>query len=106
MKAYRCLSSGEVSVRPFPPGVCSESQIEAVDLSGKGTVYSCTTLHAAAERFEPELPFQLAIIELEEGPRLTGRIEGARVKIGDRVIALGERNGVWFFTGEPVAREP
>ena len=54
-------------------------------------VYSVTTLHAAAEPFEAELPFQIAIVERDDGARLTVRIEGARVKIGDLVEQRGER---------------
>ena len=56
----------------------------------KATVYSVTTLHAAAEPFEAELPFQIAIVEFENGDRKTVRIEGPRVEIGDEVQRAGE----------------
>jgi uncharacterized OB-fold protein len=49
------------------------------------TVYSVTRLHAAAEPFEQQLPFQLAIVELEDSARTTVRIIGPNVQIGDRV---------------------
>jgi uncharacterized OB-fold protein len=61
------------------------------------TVYSVTTLHAAAELFEAELPFQIAIVEMEGGGRKTVRIEGPRVEIGDAVVKTGERDGAWVF---------
>lgn len=51
-----------------------------------GTVYSETTLHAAAERFAAEVPFQIALIDLDGGGRLTARIVGKPVAIGDRVV--------------------
>ena len=54
-------------------------------------VYSVTTLHAAAEPFEAELPFQVAIVEMADGRRRTVRIEGPRVAIGDAVVEVGER---------------
>ena len=79
-------------------GQCPQGQIEEIELSGRGKVYSHTTLHAAAQPFEKDLPFQMAIIELEEGPRLTARIEGAPVAIGDSVQVAREADGVWFFT--------
>jgi uncharacterized OB-fold protein len=44
-----------------------------------------TRLHAAAEPFEQQLPFQLAIVELEDDNRTTVRIVGPDVKIGDQV---------------------
>jgi uncharacterized OB-fold protein len=54
-------------------------------------VYSVTTLYAAAEPFEAELPFQVAIVEMADGRRWTVRIEGPRVAIGDAVVEAGER---------------
>jgi len=60
-------------------------------------VYSCTTLYAAAEALEKDLPFQIAIVELEEGVRLTVRIMGRAVAIGDAVQFAGEHDGVFFF---------
>ena len=40
----------------------------------------------------------MAIIELEEGTRLTARIEDEPVAIGDSVQVTREADGVWFFT--------
>ena len=71
-------------------------------MSGKGTVYSETTLHTAAEPFEKDLPFQIAIIqldaELDQGPRLTARIKGERVAIGDQVQLVRQTEGVSYFS--------
>jgi uncharacterized OB-fold protein len=66
-----------------------------------GTVYTCTTLYAAAEQFEKDLPFQIAIVVPDEGERVTARIEGERVAIGDRVLRVGEWNGVSIFSRDP-----
>ncbi|MCB9385331.1 MAG: OB-fold domain-containing protein [Bryobacterales bacterium] len=54
----------------------------------KATVYSVTTLHAAAEPFEKDLPFQIAIVEIAGQRRKTVRIEGPPVRIGDEVIEV------------------
>ena len=63
-----------------------------------GVVYSCTTLYAAAERFEKDLPFQIAIVQLDQdGRRLTARITGPHVEIGDAVELVEQRDGVYFF---------
>jgi uncharacterized OB-fold protein len=95
MTGYRNRQSGQITLTP-PQSATDE--FEAVTLTGQGTVYSCTTLHAAATPFEKDLPFQIAIIELQEGPRLTARIEGQKIKIGDKVKQIAERNGVQVFT--------
>jgi len=63
-----------------------------------GTVYTETVVHAAPEQFTADAPYQLAIISLASGGRITGRIAGDRVAIGDSVNFLEERSGIPFFT--------
>ena len=58
-------------------------------------VYSVTRLHAAAEPFEQQLPFQLAIIELPDGNRTTVRIIGPPVNIDDRVHLAPDNPNAW-----------
>ena len=94
MTGYRHRQSGQFTLTPPQSHV---DEYEMVTLSGKARVYSCTTLRAAAAPFEKDLPFQIAIVELEEGPRLTVRIEGQHIKIGDTVQQVEERNGVQVF---------
>jgi uncharacterized OB-fold protein len=62
-----------------------------------GVVYTETVIHLAAEAFAHEVPFQTAIVTLDGGGRLTGRILGERVVIGDRVAEVELRGGVPFF---------
>ena len=67
---------------------------------GSGIVYTETVVHAPPEQFVADAPYQLAIVTLEGGRRLTARIvseAGDRVAIGDRVDFAEERNGVPFF---------
>jgi uncharacterized OB-fold protein len=71
-----------------------------MDNPGSGIVYTETVVHAPPEQFVADAPYQLAIITLADGKRLTARIvseAGARVAIGDRVDFLEERNGIPFF---------
>jgi uncharacterized OB-fold protein len=62
-----------------------------------GTVYTETIIYSAAEAFAGEVPFQTAIIALDSAGRLTARIAGERVSIGDRVVEVEGRDGVPFF---------
>ena len=62
----------------------------------KGTVYTETIVHSAPEALLDEAPYQIAIVSLDEGGRVTARIEG-RVRIGDRVELVEERNGIQFY---------
>ena len=97
MTGYRCSDTGKVFLHRPDRTRCPQGRIEEIELSGRGKVYSQTTLHAAAAPFEKDLPFQMAIIELEEGPRLTARIEGEPAAIDDQLRAVRESDGIWFF---------
>lgn len=61
------------------------------------TVYTETVVHMAPVQFAAEAPYQLAIVTLEDGRRRTVRMEGERVKIGDAVEFIEERNGIAFY---------
>ena len=62
-----------------------------------GTVYTETVVYSAAEAFAADVPYQTAIVEMDRGGRVTGRILGERVQIEDRVIQVDSRDGVPFF---------
>ena len=62
-----------------------------------GIVYTEAVVHSAPEAFVNDVPYQTAIVTLDEGGRITGRILGARVAIDDRVVLAETRNGVPFF---------
>jgi uncharacterized OB-fold protein len=64
---------------------------------GPGIVYTETLIHAAPEQFVADAPYQLAIITLDGGRRLTARIAGDRVQIGDAVDFAEYRDGIPFF---------
>jgi uncharacterized OB-fold protein len=55
-------------------------------------------IYSAPETFAKEAPYQSAIVTLDGGGRVTGRILGDRVSIDDRVVEVEQRNGVPYFT--------
>ena len=61
-----------------------------------GVIYTETVVHAAPAEFVADAPYQLAIVSLDSGGRLTARITGERVKIGDKVELVETRNGTEF----------
>jgi len=96
----KCGSCGTLD---FPPrSVCpqcgrrSVGRMERVKLKGKGTVVSYTVIHEAPAQYEMMKPYVLAIIQLEEGCRLTSQIidvDPAQVKIGMPVEAAFRKLG-------------
>jgi uncharacterized OB-fold protein len=63
----------------------------------QGIVYTEAVVHSAPEPFMADAPYQVAIVTLEEGGRITARIAGERVSIGDQVELAETRDGVPFF---------
>jgi len=61
-----------------------------------GTVYTETVVWSAPERWVADAPYQIAIVDLGER-RVTARVLGARVAIGDAVEFVEERDGVAYF---------
>ena len=68
---------------------------------GAGTIYTETVVYSPPEAYVNDVPYQLAIVELAGGGRVTGRVisenAGERVQIGDRVEFAEFRNNVPFF---------
>ena len=60
----------------------------ASTLSGRGEIYSFSTMYNVPQGFEEQKPFTIALIKLDEGPMVTAQltdIAGVDVKIGMRV---------------------
>ena len=87
----------------FPPRdlcpKCRRSSIgrmEQVHLSGNGKILSFSTVHDGLPEFQMQIPYTMAIIELDEGARITGQIvdcKGDCVKIGAKVEAVFRKLG-------------
>jgi len=57
-------------------------------LSGKGKILTYSIIYSAPEHFEGQVPYPIAIIKLDEGPKLTAQIVDCdidQVKIGMKV---------------------
>ncbi len=64
---------------------CGGARLAWREASGRGAVYSFTTVHRAPmPAFKPEVPYTIAVVRLAEGPHLTGRLAAppGRARIG------------------------
>ena len=69
-----------------PDQTCNES--EKITLKGTGTILSYTIIHIASDDFARQTPYPVAIIETDEGARLTAQIVDCNfedIKIGSKV---------------------
>ena len=87
---YRCA---ECDGRFAPPRLycpeCGSDERDEVSLAGRGIVRAWTAIHVGPTRYEQEVPYTVVLVELDEGPRVMGRLEpnekaeiGAKVDLG------------------------
>ena len=79
----------------WPPGpICNEclsSETEWKEISPTGTLWSYAVYHRAMNpRFKDEIPYTVALVELDDGPRMYGRLvsNAAKVEVGAPVRAV------------------
>jgi uncharacterized OB-fold protein len=78
LRMQKCGDCGHVR---FPPSLlcarCLSESAEWTKLSGRGKVYSWIVIHQSQHpAFNADTPYNVAIVELEEGPRLHTNIVG------------------------------
>jgi uncharacterized OB-fold protein len=94
LRKQRYSLTGEVcphcNTKLFPPrDICPECGQDAktqFNFSGRGEVYSYTTVYDPPTGFEDQAPYTVALVKLEEGPLVTAQLtdldEGGKVEIG------------------------
>ena len=93
LKQQRYKLVGEVcphcEAKLFPPrDICPECGGEAKSLytfSGRGEVYSHTTVQDAPAGFEENAPYTVALVKLEEGPLITAQL----TDMGEEAVEIG-----------------
>ncbi len=59
---------------------CHSDRLNWVRASGRGRLYSYNISHLAAPGWEGETPYVIAVVELEEGPRMLSGLVGVAAK--------------------------
>ncbi len=84
----------ECGYRRWPPGpLCPECQAEGgtwTEISPTGTLWSIATYHRALDpAFADDVPYTVGLVELDDGPRMYGRMSGdpAAFRLDGRVRA-------------------
>jgi uncharacterized protein len=93
LKQQRYGLVGEVcphcDARIFPPrDVCPNCGGEAkatFAYSGKGEIFSYTTIYEAPAGYDENAPYTVALVKLEEGPLVTAQL----TDLGDQPIEIG-----------------
>lgn len=75
LKIQKCTGCGE---HIFYPRMvcphCMSDELDWVSVSGRARIHALTVVHRSSAPFRDDLPFAVAIVELEEGPRMMTRV--------------------------------
>ncbi|MGH9028335.1 MAG: Zn-ribbon domain-containing OB-fold protein [Acidimicrobiales bacterium] len=102
----RCEACGAYQLYPRDHCISCGGAVSWVEASGRGSVYSFTIIRQNYSRaFRDMIPYVVALVDLEEGPRLMTNIvecDPADVTIGMPVHAtfeqVSEETGIALFT--------
>ena len=84
----------------YPRAMCTVcgTDTEWVEASGQGTVYTFTVIRQnGSEPFRSELPYVVAMIALQEGPRMMGNVTGCPVE----EVTVGMAVQAYIASAEP-----
>ncbi|MBM7703570.1 Zn-ribbon domain-containing OB-fold protein [Metabacillus iocasae] len=94
---YECANCEKKFVqRKWICSSCKKTEFQTKKVAGKGVVYSHTTIHISSNEFAHLTPYTIALIELESGLRVTGRLHDP-VQIHDEVTCLSNEENQYVF---------
>lgn len=95
----KCKECGAITVPPkMACRRCTSPDMDIVELKSSGKIQTFTTVNVAPEGREPEAPYIVVLVELDEGPWIMGNLIdidpsnatmeliGRRVKMGHKVF--------------------
>ncbi len=94
-----CADCGQVLLPPRPACyACGSRAIEVEAQPTTGEIYARTAVHTPPPALEDDAPYTIAVVELDSGGRLTGRIDVPHDEVG-----IGD--GVEMRVREPTEAE-
>ena len=73
----KCQQCGAITIPPqMVCGTCTSSSLDIIELSGRGVIQTFTTVYVAPQGRQDETPYIVVLVELDEGPWVTGNLAG------------------------------
>lgn len=108
VEILRCAACGQLD--PGPRELCPtcfSPRMEQVAVAGRGVLVSWTLVRRPPSRFQADGPYAVAVVDLDCGVRLTGRLaevpndEAGAPALGARMRLSGGTAGMALFAPEP-----
>lgn len=81
---------------------CYSEELKTIEIDGKGKIYSFTKIYAAPTQFADQAPYYVILVQLDKGIKITGRIKGEIVQIGQSVVLDEIIENCYYF--KPILR--
>ena len=86
LMAGKCQKCGKIHLPPRPLcDQCFSQEFEWIEVAGKGRLLTFTVIHIAPPQFQAMAPYAVGIVQLENGLKIPGMIQGVpqeQLKIG------------------------
>ena len=93
----KCKDCGKITVPPkMTCQECGETNLDIVELSKRGKIVTFTVVNVAPEGRQNEVPYIIALVELDEGPWIMGNLididsTKATMDLIDKEVTVGFR---------------
>lgn len=97
----RCAACGRLDTAPREVcAACLGTRLEPARVPGTGRLATWTTIRRAPARFREDAPYDIAVVDLDAGLRVTGRLaaDSAAPTAGARVEAIDSDRPYPLFT--------
>ncbi|MED1467046.1 Zn-ribbon domain-containing OB-fold protein [Bacillus salipaludis] len=93
-----CKECGHQAIPPkYGCPKCSSAHLVEKKHSGEGSIYSYTTIRVATGKYASQLPYIVALVELDGGLRVTARLEGDQASISQSVKLNRIEESIYWF---------
>jgi uncharacterized OB-fold protein len=91
LNSYKCDNCSKVYFERKGMCECGSLEFTEFESVGKGKIVSFTKIHSGPSAFEEQAPYNVAIIDLDDGARITGQVVDCNyddLKVGLEVEAV------------------
>jgi uncharacterized OB-fold protein len=98
VKVFECAECQKKYIqRKWICSQCKHTEFNEIEINGEGKVFSHTRIHISSSEFAHLTPYSVALIDLEDGVRVTARLK-EEVKIDDKVKCIGNQDNAYVFS--------
>lgn len=106
LMGVKCKKCGNIMAPPRPIcDKCLAKELEWIQLKGEGELVTFTIIHVPPAQFASMAPYAVAIVKLDEGPKLPGMVKGVtrpdQLRIGMRMKVVFEQTPAQAQQGWP-----